>query len=64
MVFSKITDKTIDEVCGWLEFYDEHRFLPFRKKKVTMSLNGIAYERLVGRSNKSKFVEDLIIRAN
>jgi hypothetical protein len=60
MVFTKITDESIEKMCGWLEFYDEHHFFPFRKKRVTLNLSGRAYAKLKKKQNKSKYVEGLI----
>lgn len=64
MVYAKITDEMIERVCGYLEFYDKHHYLPFRKKKILLSLSGVACEKLDQQKNKSQFVEELILHIN
>ena len=62
MVFEKLTNKKIDEMCDWLEFYDKHGYLPFEKKKITITVSGFASEKLKKIKNKSKFINNLIIK--
>ena len=56
-------DEETMETCKALEFYDKHRHLPSQKKKVLLSLSYKATECLRDKKNKSKFVDELIIKS-
>ena len=34
MVYEKLIEKKIMEMCEWLEFYDNHGRFPFEKKRI------------------------------
>lgn len=61
MVYEKITDKVIEQMCNWLEFYDLNGYFPWEKKKVILTISGEAIEILKTKENKSGFVDSLII---
>lgn len=53
-------DKDIKEMCKWLEFYDEHGYLPFEKKKMSITIDGVIYAKLEKTENKSIVINDLL----
>ena len=62
MVFKKLTKKDIERMCYWLEFYDKHRYLPFQRKKVCITINGDVYNKLRNVKNKSEFINKILIK--
>ena len=56
-------DEETMEICRALEFYDEHRHFPPKKKKVLLNLSYKAIELLKDKKNKSKFVDEIIIKS-
>ncbi len=61
MVYEKITNKVINQMCSWLEFYDLNGYFPWEKKKVVLTISGEAIEVLKTKDNKSEFVNGLIL---
>ncbi len=61
MVFKIINNKDIDEMCGWLEFYDLNGYFPWEKKPVLLCISGEAIKILNIEKNKSEFVNKLIL---
>jgi len=55
---------TKEERRIWREFQflDKHGFFPFEKKKISLTIVGTAIEKLLDKDNKSKFVEELILK--
>ena len=64
MVPEKITNKLIDEMCYYLEYYDLNGRFPFDKKPVLFNLSSSCVDMLGDVKNKSLFVENLILRKN
>ena len=60
MVQKEITNKDIDEMCEWLEYYDNHRKFPFQKVRVNVMLSKEALEKLKG-MNRSSVINELVI---
>ena len=47
-------------MCGWLEFYDKYGYLPFEKKKISITIDGDIYAKLKEIENKSVIVNNLL----
>lgn len=60
MVQKILTDEDIEEMCGWLEFYDNNGYFPFEKIRVNITLSREAIEKLKGK-NRSKVINQLVI---
>jgi len=61
MVPEKITNKLIDEMCSYLEYYDLNGCFPFDKKPVLINLSSSSIDKLNKVKNKSLFIENLIL---
>ena len=61
MVYEKITENIINEMCRWLEFYDLNGYFPWERKIVTLTISGEAIQIIKKEDNKSKFVDNLIL---
>lgn len=61
MVFQEINSRDIEEMCKWLEFYDAHGYLPFRKKRIDITLSYDAIARLKDKSKELNKPISLII---
>lgn len=55
----KELEKQIARMVYCVKFYDEHKVLPFKKKRIDVSLSYESLEKLEGK-NRSKFIEELI----
>ena len=51
---------SIKKMTYYLQFYDDHGFFPFEKKRVDITLSGEALKRLEGK-NRSLIIEKLIL---
>lgn len=65
MVFKKITNKDIKEMCDWLEFYDKFGYLPFKKRRIDVYLSNATIHKLKDLSKErnksvSAIIEDAI----
>jgi hypothetical protein len=60
MVQKILTEKDIEEMCGWLKFYDEKGYFPFRKVRINVILSPEALEKLKG-MNRSSVINELVI---
>jgi len=54
------TINNIKKMCKWLEFYDKHGYLPFEKKKISITVDGDIYAKLEKIKNKSVIVNNLL----
>lgn len=54
--------KNFEREFFYLQYYDKHKKFPFKKELITFTLSLEALEKLEGIKNKSKFVEDLILK--
>lgn len=43
------------------QFFDKHRFFPFEKRRIDLTISGEAITILEKQENKSRFVESLIL---
>jgi len=59
MLPKNVKDK-IRRISGYLKFYDEHKFLPFEKKKISITLSGDILEKIKKVNNKSEFIENIL----
>lgn len=62
MVFEELTTGKIEEMCSWLEFYDENGYLPFETKKMSITVSGNIYSKLGKILNKSMIINKILER--
>jgi hypothetical protein len=60
MVQKILTEEDIEEMCGWLEFYDNNGHFPFEKIRIDITLSREAIEKLKGK-NRSKEINIMIL---
>ena len=60
MVQKILNNKDINEMCGWLEFYDYNGYFPFEKIRIDITLSKEALNKLKGK-NRSKVINELIL---
>lgn len=62
MVSNKV-EKSIEKMCGYLEFYDKYLFFPFEKKRIDITISGEIWEKLKDIENRSEFIEKAICKS-
>ena len=56
-------NKQIERGSYYLKYYDDHKCFPFQKKRINIILSQEALDILKNHKNKSKLIEEMILKS-